>query len=255
VTLPREVAIHCEGVVKRYATREVSHAPGTPRGVRALAALDGVTLTVRRGTSLALLGPNGAGKTTLLRLIAGVARPTEGSVWVRGRVMAMLGPSAAFHLELSARENVALGSAFHGVGRRAALALVGPVLESAGLVEAADVAIKHMSEGMRFRLAFSLALHLPHEILLCDEAFAPADEAFRAQAYAEIRRRVEAGTTFVLATHEPSIAIALAETAVRIEAGRVVARGTPSALTPPGGDPKGPSQDGLGGGRSSVDVW
>ena len=225
-----EDAIRLERVVKRYATREVSHAPGQPRGVRAVEALAGVTLSVRRGEAVALVGANGAGKTTLLRLVAGVTRPSEGTVSVRGRVLALLGPSAAFNGELSARENVVLGSAFHGVARRAALASVARVLEAAGLVGAADIPVKHMSDGMRFRLAFALALELPHEVLLCDEAFSAADAEFRERSYAEIRRRVAAGAALLLASHERAIGVALADRAIRLEGGKVVAQGAPAEL-------------------------
>ena len=228
--LPDDVAVRFEGVSKGYATREVSHAPGTRRGVRVVLALSGVTLDVKRGEIVALVGENGAGKTTLLRLVAGVARPTEGTVSVRGRVLALLGPSAAFHFDLSARENIVLGSAFHGVSRRAALASVPAILDSAGLREAADVPAKHMSDGMRFRLGFTLALHLPHEVLLCDEAFASADAEFRERAYAEVRRRAAAGTTVLLASHEAAVAAALAVRTVRLSAGRVVSEGSTAAV-------------------------
>ena len=228
--LPQDVAVRLDGVLKRYETREVSHAPGRPRGVRVVEALGGVTLTVRRGEALALVGSNGAGKTTLLRLVAGVTRPSGGTVSVRGRVLALLGPSAAFHMDLSARENVVLGSAFHGVARRAALASVDPVLEGAGLRGAADVAVKHMSDGMRFRLAFALALHLPHEVLLCDEAFASADAEFRGRAYDELRRRVSAGAALLVASHEQAVGEALASRAVQLTAGRIIVEGIQPGL-------------------------
>ena len=75
---------------------------------------------------------------------------------------------------------------------------------------------------MRFRLGFSLALHLPHEVLLCDEAFASADAEFRERAYAEVRRRAAAGTAVLLASHEAAVADALADRSVRLSSGRMI---------------------------------
>jgi len=225
--LPEDVAIRFEGVSKRYDTREVSRAPGAHRGVRHVDALSDVHFEVRRGESVALRGPNGSGKTTLLRLVAGVTRPSDGTVSVRGRVLALLGPSAAFHPDLSARENALLGCAFHGLGRREARALVGNVLEEAGLRDAADVAIRRTSDGMRLRLALALAFHIPHEVLLCDESFSWVDAEFRTWAIEKVRARLAAGGAVLVATHEPALAASLAGRELRLERGRVVRAGDP----------------------------
>jgi lipopolysaccharide transport system ATP-binding protein len=224
-SLAEGVAVRLEGVGKRYASREVSRGPGRRRGWRVVEAVAGVDLEVRRGECVALVGGNGAGKTTLLRLVAGVTAPSAGTVLVRGRPVALLGPAAAFHLDLSARENVVLGAAFHGTPRREALGLVDAVLEDAELREAADVPAKHMSDGMRFRLAFALAMRLPHEVLLCDEAFATADASYRARAYAEMRRRLDRGEAVLVATHDRAVAVALCDRAVRLDAGRIQSQG------------------------------
>jgi lipopolysaccharide transport system ATP-binding protein len=225
VTPDADVAVRLDLVSKRYVSTEVSHAPGAVRGTRTVDALDRVSLTVRRGEALALVGPNGAGKTTLLRIVAGVTRPSSGVVAVRGPVVALLGPAAAFHVELSARENVVLAAAFHGVPRRAALASVSRVLDAAGLSDSADIAIKHMSEGMRVRLAVSTALSLRAEVLLHDEALASADAEFRERATALLKARLAAGCALLLASHDAPLVISTTQRAVRLEHGKIVAEG------------------------------
>ena len=232
MTPESDIAVRLDLVSKRYVSHEVSHPPGGGRGTRTVDALDGVSLLVRRGEALALVGPNGAGKTTLLRIVAGVTRPSAGAVAVRGRVVALLGSAAAFHHELSARENVVLAAAFHGVPRRAALPSVAAVLEAAGLADAADVAIKHMSDGMRVRLAVSTALSLEADVLLHDEALASADAEFRERATALLRARLAAGDALLLASHDASLVASLAHRAVRLEHGKVVAEGRPEDVLP-----------------------
>jgi ABC-type polysaccharide/polyol phosphate transport system ATPase subunit len=230
VSLPPDVAVRFEGVSKRYRTREVSRAEGARRGWRSVEALRGVDLEVRRGESVALVGRNGAGKTTLLRLVAGVAAPSEGRVLARVPVVGLLGAVAGFHADLSSRENAVLAAAFHGVPRRPARADLGAVLDYAGLAEVADVPAKHLSDGMRLRLALSVALHLPHAVLASDEGLAAADEAFRRRVEGSIRERREAGAAVLLATHDAETVRRLASRAVLLAEGRVEDDGAPDRV-------------------------
>jgi ABC-type polysaccharide/polyol phosphate transport system ATPase subunit len=216
--LSPDVAVRLQGVRKRYRSREI----GVAHGVREVEALAGVDLSLARGECAAVVGPNGAGKTTLLRLVAGVTRPTAGTVTTRWPVVGMLGPAASLHDELSARENVVLGAAFHGVRRREALAMADGVIAYAEVTDAADVCVRHFSDGMRYRLAFSLALHLPHAVLLSDEAFAHADAAFREKMTDSVRERLAHGEAALVTSHDPAAFRGLATRAVRLEAGRVV---------------------------------
>jgi ABC-type polysaccharide/polyol phosphate transport system ATPase subunit len=221
VTLPPDVAIRVEGLGKRYRAREVSHAAGAARGWREVAALEDVSLDVARGECVAIVGPNGAGKTTLLRILMGVVAPTEGRVFLRTPVVGLLGAAASFHPDLSARENAIVSGAFQGVRRPRMQARMAEVLRVAGLTEAADLPVRFFSDGMRVRLAFALALHLPQAVLLGDEALAAADEAFRHEVESRLRAGLEAGQAVVLASHDPETVRHLAPRTIWLDRGRI----------------------------------
>ena len=132
-------------------------------------ALDDITLEVRRGQSLGIIGENGAGKSTLLKIIAGVVRPTRGTVAVDGRVGALLELGSGFHPEYTGRENIYLSSALMGLSRREARSKVDAIVEFADIGEHIDEPIKHYSSGMAVRLGFAVATTLTPDILITDE--------------------------------------------------------------------------------------
>src|SRR4029453_11314068 len=146
-------------------------------------ALRDVSLRVGRGESVGLIGRNGSGKSTLLKLIAGIHRPTEGSVLVsRGaQIGTLIELGIGFHLELSGRENVHLNAAIHGMSA-AQIADISPaVVEYSGLREFMDVPLKNYSSGMHMRLSVAVAANLDPDVLLLDEIFAVGDEEFQKQ--------------------------------------------------------------------------
>jgi ABC-type polysaccharide/polyol phosphate transport system ATPase subunit len=230
VSLPDDVGVRLTRATKRYVSREVSHAPGRRRGLVETVALQDVSLSVRRGESLGILGPNGAGKTTLLRLVAGVTAPTQGTVEVRGPVVGLLGASAGFQWSMSARENAILTAAFHGTSRRESLGRMAEVLAYADLAEHADLPISRYSDGMRFRLGFSIAIHLPHRAFVSDEALATADAAFRRRAHESLRADQRGGGVLLVASHDIESLLALTDRACRLEAGRVADEGDTAAV-------------------------
>ncbi|HEX3063290.1 MAG TPA: ATP-binding cassette domain-containing protein, partial [Usitatibacter sp.] len=123
-------------------------------------ALDSVDLDVRPGESVGLVGENGAGKSTLLKIIAGVARPSRGTVDVRGRVSALLELGSGFHPDYTGRENIYLSSAILGLSHREARAKVGSIVDFADIGAQIDEPIKHYSSGMVVRLGFAVATAL-----------------------------------------------------------------------------------------------
>jgi lipopolysaccharide transport system ATP-binding protein len=164
-------------------------------------ALRDLSLGVERGEALGLVGRNGAGKTTALRLLAGISRPTQGSVKTYGRVASLLNVGAGFHPELTGRENVLLNAVILGLTRREAQCRYDEIVDFAGLDAAfMDTPVKHYSSGMYARLAFAVAVHVAPDVLLVDEVLSVGDAEFQDRSLRrmlEFRDRRQAAIVFV----------------------------------------------------------
>jgi len=165
-------------------------------------ALDGVSLSVGAGETVALLGFNGSGKSTLLKLISGVMRPTTGSVRVRGRIAGLIEVGAGFHPDLTGRENVFLNGAILGMDEATIRARFDDIVAFSEIERFIDTEVKHYSSGMFLRLAFAVAVHTDPEIFLIDEILAVGDEPFQRKCLARIRSLREEGRTLVIVSHD-----------------------------------------------------
>jgi lipopolysaccharide transport system ATP-binding protein len=148
------------------------------------------------------MGRNGAGKSTLLALIAGVIRPTAGTLVVNGRVSPLLELGAGFHPELTGRDNVMLNGVLLGLRRAEVAARMDSIVDFAELADSIDEPVRTFSTGMTARLGFSVAAHLDPEILLIDEVLAVGDTAFQAKCVEKIREFRRRGVTIVFVSHE-----------------------------------------------------
>lgn len=164
-------------------------------------ALKDVSFEVKKGEVFGLIGANGAGKSTLLKLVARVLKPTEGRVWVKGRVAPLLAMGAGFHMELSGRENVFLNGTLLGYSHKQIRDRFDGIVEFAELRSFIDAPIRTYSSGMLARLAFSVATDQMPDILIVDEALAVGDAAFREKCLARIRDFQSNGSTTLYVTH------------------------------------------------------
>jgi len=164
-------------------------------------ALEDIGLEVRAGESVGLIGENGAGKSTLLKIIAGVVRPTRGTVEVQGRVSALLELGSGFHPDYTGRENIFLSSAVMGLSRREARSKVDAIIEFADIGSHIDEPIKHYSSGMVVRLGFAVATALRPELLITDEVLAVGDESFQKKCVQWLQGYLDGGGTLLLCSH------------------------------------------------------
>ena len=183
-------------------------------------ALDAIDLEIRRGESLGIIGENGAGKSTLLKIIAGVVRPTAGSVAVRGRVGALLELGSGFHPDYTGRENIYLSSALMGLSRRETRARERSIIEFADIGEHIDEPIKHYSSGMVVRLGFAVATALEPELLITDEVLAVGDESFQKKCIRWLEEFLSRGGTLLLCSHSMFHVQTLCRRALWIHHGR-----------------------------------
>jgi ABC-type polysaccharide/polyol phosphate transport system ATPase subunit len=221
-------AFHLDAVTKHYDRRASDQwyrnaRPGPdPAPLAGVTAVDRVDLEVRPGERVGLIGDNGAGKSTLLKLIAGVSRPSRGRLAVGGRVGAMIELGVGFHPDLTGRENVRIGAALAGLGPADLDDVFEELAAFAGLGEAIDEPLRHYSTGMRARLGFALATHVPADLLLVDEVLAVGDPDFQARCVARIHELCDGGVTLVFVSHEMWVLDGVCDRVVRLEAGSVV---------------------------------
>ena len=203
--------------------------------------LDGIDLEIPTGTALAILGPNGAGKSTLLRLVAGLARPSGGTLEVGGRPahcaaararVGFIGHATGLYPELSARENLIFAARLRGVANPRARAE--EQLAEAGLQACADRRTGGFSRGMAQRLAIARGLVHEPAVLLLDEPFTGLDGRAAARLSERLAALRAAGRSFVLVTHDAAAA-RLADAAIVLARGRIAWR-SEGALDPSGLD-------------------
>jgi ABC-2 type transport system ATP-binding protein len=190
-------------------------------------ALRDVHLEIGEGTTFGLIGHNGSGKTTLLKCIAGILRPTSGTIRQRGRLAALLELGAGFHQELTGRENVYLNASFLGLKRRQTDAVFDDVVAFAELEDFIDNEVKFYSSGMLVRLGFAVAVHVDPDVLLIDEVLAVGDEAFQAKCLERVRTFQREGRTIVLVTHALDTVIEICDRAAMLHHGELHAVGMP----------------------------
>jgi ABC-type polysaccharide/polyol phosphate transport system ATPase subunit len=194
-------------------------------------ALDGVSLEMRRGASLGIIGENGAGKSTLLKIIAGVVKPTRGSVAVAGRVGALLELGSGFHPEYTGLANIDLAAALLGLAPDEIDAKRGEIIAFADLGEHIDDPIKNYSSGMVVRLGFAVATALKPDILITDEVLAVGDESFQKKCVAWIERFLADGGTLLLCSHSMYHIQKLCRHALWLRNGRVERYGDAADVT------------------------
>jgi ABC-type polysaccharide/polyol phosphate transport system ATPase subunit len=190
-------------------------------------ALKGVSFDVPAGRTVGIVGRNGSGKSTVLKLIAGIGRPTEGVLTVRGRVSALIELGAGFHPEISGRENVYINGMMLGLTRREIAARFEAIVAFAELEDFIDAPVKTYSSGMYMRLGFAVAINVDPDVLLVDEVLAVGDEAFTHKCldkFAEFRRK---GGTVLLVTHSLDLVTRLCDEALWLDAGVVRSHGDP----------------------------
>ena len=193
-------------------------------------ALNDVNLTVPKGRTLGVIGRNGSGKSTLLKLVAGITKPSSGTVTVDGRISALIELGAGFHPEISGRENVFINGIMLGLTKRQVAERFDEIVEFAELQEFIDAPVKTYSSGMYMRLGFAVAIHVDPEVLLVDEVLAVGDEGFTHKCldkFAEFKRR---GKTILLVTHSLGMVERFCDEALWLDAGRIKGSGDPKRI-------------------------
>src|SRR6266540_1081494 len=190
-------------------------------------ALQDVTFTVEAGEFFGVFGPNGSGKSTLLRILAGIYVPDSGLVRVSGLLSPFIELGVGFNLELNARDNIRINSTLAGLTKRQLDEKFDEILAFSELERFIDQKLKNYSSGMLMRLAYSIAIQIPFDVLLLDEVLAVGDESFQRKCFVTFDRFKREGRTVVLVTHQHDLLRGFCNRVLLLEHGVVGAIGSP----------------------------
>lgn len=191
-------------------------------------AVRDVSFAVEPGEALGIIGPNGAGKSTILKLLTKIIRPTRGHCEVRGRIGSLIEVSAAFHPDLTGRENVFLQGGIMGMRRAEITRKFDEIVDFSGIAEFIDTPVKRYSSGMHARLGFSIAAHLETDVLIIDEVLSVGDYAFQQKALDRIKALVKQHMPVVIVSHQLENINQLCNKAILLRRGAAVCVGSPS---------------------------
>ena len=195
-----------------------------------VSAVDDVSLQVEEGTTLGLIGRNGSGKSTLLKLVAGIAKPTSGTLSVQGKISALIELGAGFHPEISGRENVFINGIMLGLSKKEIASKFDEIVRFADLEQFIDAPVKTYSSGMFMRLGFSIAINVNPDVLLVDEVLAVGDAAFIPKCLDRIddfRRRKK---TILFVSHDLSMVGKICDKVAWMKDGRLRMLGEPKRV-------------------------
>ena len=185
-------------------------------------ALNGIDLIIYKGERLGIIGHNGAGKSTLLKLLSRVTAPTEGRIFIDGRISSMLEVGTGFNPELTGRENIYLNGAILGMSRDEVTSKIDEIIEFSECRKFIDTPVKRYSSGMYVKLAFAVAAHLDSEILVMDEVLAVGDMKFQQKCLAKMSDVSKSeGRTILYVSHNMNTIRQLCDRCVVLNHGQV----------------------------------
>jgi len=193
-------------------------------------ALTDVSFSVPKGSTYGVMGRNGSSKSTALKLVAGITKPTSGTVRVEGRISALIELGAGFHPEISGRENVFINGIMLGLTKREIQQRFDEIVDFAELREFIDAPVKTYSSGMYMRLGFAVAINVNPDVLLVDEVLAVGDEGFTHKCLDKFAEFKRSNKTILLVTHSLGLIERFCYEAIWLDGGRAMSHGDPKRV-------------------------
>lgn len=233
-----DVAIKVENLSKCYQIYENPHDRllqmimcGRIQYYREFWALKNVSFEIPKGQTIGVLGKNGAGKSTLLQILCGTLSPTSGSMYLNGRIAALLELGAGFNPEFTGIENVYLNGQILGLDKIVIDSKIEEIKTFADIGDFIYQPVKTYSSGMFARLAFSVAVHVEPDILIVDEALSVGDSWFQHKSMARMKSLMSRGCTVLFVSHSIESVRALCQKAIWLENGSIKSYGDATVVT------------------------
>lgn len=185
-------------------------------------AVNDINISICRGEKVGITGPNGSGKTTLLKLIAGITAPSNGSIRRFGSVASLIEIGAGFHPDLSGYHNIFLNGLMLGMSREYIQRKFNAIVQFAGIRQFIDIPLFTYSEGMKFRLGFSVAIFANADVLVLDEGFAVADAAFSEKIQKQIQLLRKGNKTIIMASHNQQLLKGFCSKIIALQEGTIM---------------------------------
>ena len=206
------------------------HSKNHSEKKQAVWALKDISLNISKGEEVGVIGLNGAGKSTLLRIIAGITLPSSGIIATSGRAVSLIKLESGLHPDLSGRENLFLNGLLLGMTKSEIRSKTNIILRFASLGKYVDFPIHTYSEGMKFRLSFSIAIHAQPDLVVLDETLAFSDQMFLNKALNKFSQMVSSGMSVIIATHNLSLLKTYSHKIVWLDRGQVKKIGKPQTV-------------------------
>lgn len=201
--MEENISIKVENVSKIFPLRHPRKGEDG-REIYEHTALENISFEIKKGESVGIIGSNGSGKSTLLQILAGITKPTSGSVQICGKVASILDIGTGFHPELSGRENIYLNGQVHGFSRKEIERKIDEIIQFSEIENFIDEPVKNYSNGMYLRLAFSIMIHLDFDVYLFDEVMNVGDVSFREKSNRKLKELQQSNKTFLFVSHQLS---------------------------------------------------
>ncbi|MEX0748996.1 MAG: ABC transporter ATP-binding protein [Candidatus Saccharimonadales bacterium] len=216
---------HKKTKLKDYVTH-----PITRNSKEVQYALSDINFSIDKGEFVGIVGRNGSGKSTLLKCLAGVYAPSEGSIYVGGKLVPFIELGVGFNHELSGKDNVYLNGALLGFSTQQMNEMYDDIVEFAELEHFMDQKLKNYSSGMQVRLAFSIAIRVKSDILLIDEVLAVGDANFQRKCFSYFDSLKSSDTTVVFVSHDMEAVKRFCDKAILLEEGKLIAIDDPQEI-------------------------
>lgn len=185
-------------------------------------ALDGINLEIKKGEAVGIIGANGAGKSTLLKILSRVTAPTEGDIWIDGRIASMLEVGTGFHAEMTGRENIYMNGAILGMSKKEVDEKIESIIDFSECRQFIDTPVKRYSSGMYVKLAFAVASHLDAEIMIMDEVLAVGDVKFQKKCLGKMGDEAKGGKTVLYVSHNMATIRNLCSRCIVLDKGKMI---------------------------------
>ena len=193
-------------------------------------ALKNINFEIKKGEVVGFVGCNVAGKSTLLKIVAGVMKPTEGTIERYGNICPMIELGAGFDMDLTAKENIYLNGAILGYSKEFIEKKFDEIVEFSELKDFLNVPVRNFSSGMVTRLAFSIATIVDPEILIVDEILSVGDIAFQQKSENKMKSMINGGTTVLFVSHDIKQIRELCDTVIWLDKGTIKMIGQPERV-------------------------